>query len=73
MKAGQTAEHVIVLHILNPYKEPLSIKAGRLFSSKHEGEGQGLKSVRLIVEKYDGYLNIQFENQIFEVKVLLNF
>lgn len=73
LKAGQTAEHVIVLHILNPYKEPLSIKAGRLFSSKHEGEGQGLKSVRLIVEKYDGYLNIQFENQIFEVKVLLNF
>ena len=73
LKAGQTAGHVIVLRISNPYKEPLSIKAGRLFSSKHEGEGQGLKSVRLIAEKYNGCLDVHFENQIFEVKVLLNF
>lgn len=73
LKAGQTAGHVIVLRISNPYKEPPSIKAGRLFSSKHEGEGQGLKSVRLIAEKYNGCLDVHFENQVFEVKILLNF
>lgn len=73
LKAGQTTEHVVALHIINPYEEPLSIKAGRLLSSKHEGEGQGLKSVRLITEKYNGFLDIIHENQVFEVKVLLNF
>lgn len=73
LKAGQTTEHVIALHISNPYKEPLIIKSEKLFSSKHEGEGQGLKSVRFITEKYNGFLDIRYENQLFEVKVLLNF
>ena len=73
LTAGQTSEHVIALHIANPYEEPLSIKGGKLLSSKHDGEGQGLKSVRLITEKYDGFLDIIHENHIFEVKVLLNF
>ena len=73
LKIGQTAEHVIALQISNPYEGLLNKKEGRLFSSKHEGEGQGLKSVQLIVEKYDGVLDIRCEDQIFEVKVLLNF
>lgn len=73
LKAAQTTEHVIVLTISNPYEEPLLFKSGRLLSSKHAGEGQGLKSVRLIAEKYNGYLEINDENRVFEVKVLLNF
>lgn len=70
---GQTAEHVIALQISNPYEGSLTIKENRLFSSKHEGEGLGLKSARLIAEKYNGFFNICSEGQIFEVKVLLNF
>lgn len=72
LKAGQTSEHVIALYISNPYEEPVSIKAGIFLSTKHEGEGQGLKSVRLIVEKYNGFLDIRHENKLFEVKCLLN-
>ena len=72
LKTAQTTGHVIVLTISNPYEEPLLIRSGKLFSSKHTGEGQGLKSVRLIVEKYSGYLEINDKNQVFEVKMLLN-
>ncbi len=72
LKIGQTAERVIALQISNPCDEPLNRKDGRLLSSKHEGEGQGLKSVQLITEKYDGFLDIRCEDQIFEVKILLN-
>lgn len=73
LKMGQTAEHVIALQIANPYEGALVKKEGWLSSSKHEGEGQGLKSVRLITEKYQGFLDVQTEGQVFEVKVLLNF
>lgn len=73
LKTAQTTRHVIVLTISNPYKEPLLIRSGKLFSSKHTGEGQGLKSVQLIVEKYNGYLEINVKNQVFEVKMMLNF
>lgn len=73
LKAGQTAERIIALQITNPYEGNVNIKGGRLFSSKHDGEGQGLKSVRLIAEKYNGFFDVRYENQMFEVKVLLNF
>ena len=73
LKIGQTAEHIIVLQVSNPYENSVSVKDGKFFSTKHEGEGQGIKSVRLIVEKYNGFLDIHYENQAFEVKILLNF
>lgn len=73
LKVGQTAEHVIALQISNPYEGLLNQKAGRLLSSKHDGEGQGLKSVQMITEKYNGFLDIHSEDRMFEVKVLLNF
>ena len=68
----QSAEHILVLQIRNPYEGTLLIQKGKLLSSKHEGEGQGLKSVQMIAEKYNGVLRLQHEKQMFNVKVLLN-
>ncbi len=73
LKVGQTAEHVMVLQISNPYENFVSVKNGKFFSSKHKGQGQGIQSVQLIAEEYNGFVDIHYENQMFEVKVLLNF
>lgn len=72
LKVLQSAERIIVLKISNPYQGSLLIREGKLFSSKHEGEGQGIKSAGQIAEKYHGFLEIKYDHQIFEAKVLLN-
>ena len=41
-------------------------------STKHEGDGIGLSSVKNIVEQYDGILEIEPADGIFRVSVLLN-
>ncbi len=45
---------------------------GLYLSTKHEGRGIGLRSVRGIVEEYKGILKITQENGLFNVSVLLN-
>lgn len=72
LKIGQTTPHVIALQISNSCAEAPHMRGGRILSSKHNGFGQGLESVRLIAEKYNGFLEIQPEPPVFEVKVLLN-
>lgn len=71
-KAGQTAPHLIALQIRNSYNGTFRMHKSRYLSSKHEGEGQGLRSVRLIAEKYKGSMKIETENQQFVVKLLLH-
>ena len=44
---------------------------GVLLSTKHEGTGIGVESVRSIVHKYNGQMDIKAENNIFNVKILL--
>lgn len=73
LKVGQTTEYMVALQISNPYEGSFHQKDGRIFSSKREGEGQGLKSVQMIAEKYNGDVQICHENQQFEVKILLYF
>ncbi len=72
LKIGQTSPHVVALQISNPCTVPPQTQGGRILSSKHDGPGQGLESVRIIAEKYHGYLDIQPGPPCFEVRVLLN-
>ncbi len=44
---------------------------GLYLSTKHEGRGIGLRSVRSIVDDYHGMLDIKQENGLFTVSVLL--
>ncbi len=44
---------------------------GLYLSTKHEGRGIGLRSVRGIVDDYNGMLDIKHENGLFTVSVLL--
>lgn len=71
LKIGQTTSNIIVLEIKNPYVGSIKKVNEKFISSRHSGEGQGLKSVRLVAEKYNGFIKVNYDNQ-FDVKVLLN-
>ena len=47
-------------------------KQGRYLSTKKNGSGLGLTSVRNIVDRYDGNLVIRHDNGVFRVSVMLN-
>lgn len=71
LKLVQTASNVLAVKIRNPYIGPLNHVDGTYLSSRHDGFGQGLESVRIIAEKYHGCMEVQNEQQIFTVKILL--
>ncbi len=60
------------LIVENPYDGELKIERGQLMSTRHEGIGLGLESVRITVNRYHGQLTIETENFLFGVDVLLN-
>ncbi|WP_102401382.1 sensor histidine kinase [Haloimpatiens massiliensis] len=72
LKIGQTAPHVIVLTIRNSYSGIIQKDEDVFLSSRHKGKGQGLKSVSLIAEKYNGFMKVEYNDKQFLVKVLLN-
>lgn len=72
LKIGQTSPHVIVLSIRNPYLGSVKREGTAFISTKHVGNGQGLKSVSLIAEKYNGVMKVEYDDNQFVVKVLLN-
>ena len=69
-----TASHdALFFQIENTYRpDTLHYCDGHYRSSKHEGDGIGLASVKNIVEQYDGILEIEPSDGIFRVSVLLN-
>ena len=42
-------------------------------STKHSGNGIGLRSVRAVVEKYNGIIDIIDENNCFSVSIIISF
>lgn len=71
LKIMQTSPHVLAVKISNPCSGSLKNTDGEYLSSRHSGFGQGLKSVHVIAEKYQGCADIQSDSQLFTVKVLL--
>lgn len=72
LKVAQTSAHLIVLSVCNPYYGRVVKEGIRFISTKHAGKGQGLNSVSLIAEKYNGYMKVEHSDHQFIVKVLLN-
>ncbi len=73
LKVGHTAVNILALKITNPYVGELKKKDGIYQSSRHKEPAQGLESVKSIVEKYHGVMEILAEDQVFTVKILLQF
>ena len=64
----------LLIKVRNPYTGGLKKdRAGNYISEKkdRENHGIGLKSVRKVVEKYEGVMEIHTENQIFEICVII--
>ena len=63
----------LVIHVINPVQEKLEFDEELPISTKlNNGQhGFGLKSIRHIVQKYDGFLTVKVENNCFELKILI--
>lgn len=62
----------LVINIINPFKDTLKYDEELPVSTKadHDYHGFGLKSMKYVVHKYDGFLNIAEEDGCFSLKML---
>ena len=67
----QTSLNILAITVTNPCQRELTKEGGCYRSTKREGYGQGLKSEDMIVNKYQGMMEILTDLQIFTVKILL--
>lgn len=64
----------LLIKVRNPYTGDIKKdRTGNYISEKkdRENHGIGLKSVRKVVEKYEGVMEIHTEDQIFEICVII--
>ncbi len=71
LKIRQTSANFLALQISNPYSGSVKSRGEHFLSSKHGGEGQGLKSVQATAKRYDGSADVDFDGNIFRVRVML--
>ena len=66
-------KNLLYIHMMNSYLGKVKCLNGRYFTTKKDKQnhGIGLLSVAEIVERYHGLLEINHENQIFQVDVAL--
>lgn len=65
-------QQLLVIHIVNPVKEQLILGEDLPRTTKQDQfyHGFGLKSIRYMVRKYDGNVNISAEDGCFSLKIL---
>ncbi len=69
---GKMENNVLFITFINTFTgETQKAPNGLYLSTKHEGRGIGLRSVRSIVSDYNGMLKIKHEDGLFTVSVLL--
>lgn len=60
----------LLIYISNPYRGTVSMQNGLPVSTRL-GHGFGIKSIKLIVEKYAGYCSFEAQDGLFTLKVVL--
>lgn len=63
---------MLVIMIKNTYGNQIVVKDGVYFSTKRSGSGMGLLSVKHVVEKNKGHMQIQHDKDYFCVKIILH-
>ncbi len=63
----------LTIKITNPYEGKIELEDGNIKTKKanKEAHGIGLKNINNVVEKYNGVADFCYENNIFEVKILM--
>ena len=66
-------KNFLILRFENYYEEALQYKEGKLVTTKKDKEyhGYGLKSIRYTVNKYDGAVSIDTNENWFDLKILI--
>ncbi len=72
LKVQLVSKKMVAISVKNSFDHPIRCQQNRFFSSKRAEEGLGLASVRRVVEKHQGVMQISYEDQVFSVSVLLN-
>lgn len=63
---------MLIIKVQNNYKyEPLCDTDKRTLKSDYKHHGIGLKSVKLTVGKYDGFIDYKWGNYVFEIVAML--
>lgn len=64
----------LVIKIINSFNGQVKKEDGIIITSKNgDGHGIGLSNVRKISQKYSGYFNIKYNDNEFEVGIVMNF
>ncbi len=63
----------LIIQTINPYISEINYENGEIISSKEDKchHGYGLKNIERVVQKYDGYMEINHTNSLFKVDILL--
>ncbi|MBE6852525.1 MAG: GHKL domain-containing protein [Ruminococcus sp.] len=63
----------LIIQSINPYCSEVKYSNGEIISSKEDADnhGYGIKNIEHIVNKYDGYMEINHEHSLFKVDILL--
>ena len=64
---------LIIIRIENPYEGTLLFQDGLPLTTKEDKNfhGFGMKSIQKVVEKYNGYLSVNPQNQLFVLNIVL--
>ena len=71
VRIGILQEETLVISVDNPYRGTLTLDKNGLPMSDRPDHGIGLRSVRNIVERYKGSMEIETHNGIFNVSILM--
>lgn len=68
---GSTAGKQLAIVLKNTYCGEIIEDRNGYYSTKHEGAGIGLSSVRSVVKKYNGIMKIDYDKEYFTVNILI--
>jgi sensor histidine kinase regulating citrate/malate metabolism len=71
VRIGVLARETLVISIYNAYHGRIALDKNELPVSDKKGHGIGLRSVKNIVERYNGSMVIETHNGIFNVSILM--
>lgn len=62
----------LIVMVKNTHSNAIDKRGEKFYSTKHEGEGVGLPSVRKVAEKYQGLMKAEYDKSHFSAYVILN-
>ena len=71
VRIGLLTPETLVISIYNAYKGRITLDKNGLPVTEKKNHGIGLRSVRNIVERYGGSMEIETHNQLFNVSILM--